>query len=389
MHELHRELGTSVVANDELAHLRLMQSTVHHAQDSIMVIEWTGGEPPYFIRYVNEAFIASTGYAREDVIGRNPMLLGGPNTDFVLLERKLASVLAGHPVVFELINYRKDGGEIWLEVSIFPLQDDAGALTHTISFARDIRERKEAEAALVRATVAETENAALQREIAERRQAEEQLAHAASHDSLTELPNRALFVERVNSALRRGGGNRRRGVVAVLFVDCDRFKVVNDTLGHGIGDLLLIAIARRMERNLRPGDTLARMGGDEFTILLEDNGNVTTAAIAVAERLLQAFSTPFTLGEHQVHATASIGIALSSVGSTSPDDLLRDADIAMYRAKVLGKNRYEVFVPELRDRASRLLQLETALPGALDRSELSVVYQPIVSVADGRRLGRL
>ena len=343
-----------------------------------MVIEWTNGQPPFFIRYVNEAFIRHTGYARGEVLGKSPMLLAGPNTDSGLLERMLAKVIAGHSVVFELINYRKDGGEIWLEVSIFPLQDDTGILTHTISFARDIRERKEAEATLMRARIAEEHNVALKREIAERERVEAQLAHAAFHDPLTGLPNRALFVNRIEYALARTRRHPRQ--IAVLFIDCDRFKLVNDTLGHLTGDLLLIAIARRLEGCLRPGDTLARLGGDEFTILLDEDQNATTAT-RVAQRLLQVFSSPFILGDHEVYATASIGLALSSAGST-PEDLLRNADIAMYRAKELGKDRCEAFVPALRDQASRQLQLESGLRRALDRGEFSLAYQPIVSLVD-------
>jgi diguanylate cyclase (GGDEF)-like protein/PAS domain S-box-containing protein len=347
MHELHGETATSVVPNDELAQLRLMQSAVEHAHDSVMIVDWPGGGQPRLIRYVNEAFTRITGYAREEVIGRNPMLLCGPNSDLAMLGQMLVGVLAGRPAVFELMHYRKDGSPIWLEFSIFPLQDGEGGVTHSITFGRE--------------------------------------AHAAFHDPLTGLPNRALFVDRVTSALARSG-RRPEQVAAVLFLDCDRFKLVNDTLGHLTGDLLLIAIARRVERCLRLGDTLARLGSDEFTILLEDVQDAVTAA-GIAEELLQAFSTPFTLGDHEVYATASIGIALSSPGTTSPEDLLRDADIAMYRAKVLGKGRYEVFVPELRAQASRLLQLETALRRTLDRSELSLAYQPIVSLADGRLSG--
>ena len=372
-----------------------MQSAVEHAHDSVMIVDWTGGERPHLIRYVNEGFTRITGYACEEVIGRNPpRLLCGSNTDLAVLQRNLAVVLAGRPTVFELLHYCKDGSTIWLELSIFPLQDGEGAVTHSITFGRDISERKQAEAALIRAKVAEEHNAALQREIAERQRAEraraerqraeEQLAHTTFHDPLTGLPNLALFLDRVTSALARSG--RPRQVVAVLFLDCDRFMLVNETLGHLTGDLLLIAIARRLERCLRPSDTLARQGGDEFKILLEDIPDAATAT-GIAERLLQAFSTPFTLGDHEVYATASIGIALSSPGTTSPEDLLLDADIAMYRAKVLGKDRYEVFVPELRDQVSRLLQLETALRRALDRSELSLAYQPIVSLADGRLNG--
>ncbi len=168
MHELRGETATSVVPNDELAHLRLMQATVEHAHDYVMVVDWTGGEQAHLIRYVNEAFTRITGYAREEAIGRNPtLLLCGPNSDLAVLQQAFVSARAGRPAAFELLHYRKGGGTIWVELSFFPLHDGEGVVTHSISCGRDISERKQAEAAL-------------QREIAERARAEAQLAHAAS-----------------------------------------------------------------------------------------------------------------------------------------------------------------------------------------------------------------
>jgi diguanylate cyclase (GGDEF)-like protein len=219
--------------------------------------------------------------------------------------------------------------------------------------------------------------------MAARQRAEHRLAHAAYHDPLTDLPNRRSFVEHLTVALAQSH-RQPELVLAVLFIDIDRFKLVNDTLGHLAGDQLLIAISRRFEGCLRRGDTLARLGGDEFTVLLEvaAPGAAATAA-AVAERMLRAFSAPFTLGDREVYATATIGIALSSSGTLSSEDLLRDADIAMYRAKSLGKHRYEFFAPVDRDEPTRLLQLETGLRRAVDRAEFTVAYQPIISLADG------
>jgi diguanylate cyclase (GGDEF)-like protein len=223
----------------------------------------------------------------------------------------------------------------------------------------------------------------LVRSIDERQRTEEQLAHIAFHDPLTGLPNRALFDDCVRSAIARTDRTGQR--VAVLFLDVDRFKLVNDTLGHLTGDQLLIAIARRLEGCLSSSDIVARQGGDEFTILLEDSvRDAASVAACIAERLLKAFSASFIVGDQEVYATASIGIALSSPGTTSPGDLLRNADIAMYRAKVLGKHRYEFFATGQREAPKRLLQLETGLRRALDRSELTIAYQPIISFADGR-----
>jgi diguanylate cyclase (GGDEF)-like protein len=223
----------------------------------------------------------------------------------------------------------------------------------------------------------------LVRSIDERQRTEEQLAHLAFHDPLTGLPNRALFDDCVRSAIARTHRTGQR--LAVLFLDVDRFKLVNDTLGHLIGDQLLIAIARRLEGCLSSGDVVARQGGDEFTILLEESArDLASIAARIAERLLKAFSASFVVGEQEVYATASIGIALSSPGTTTPEDLLRDADIAMYRAKVLGKHRFELFAIGQREAPKRLLEMETGLRRALDRSELTIAYQPIISLADGR-----
>lgn len=375
--------AVAIAPEQELAHLHLMQAAVEHASDYVLIVDWTGPPDSERIVYVNASFSRITGFSREEALGRNPKtLLCGPSTDRAFLRRMLTRVNGGTPVTFELLHYCKGGSTLWLELSIFPLPGLNGKVTHSITFGRDVAERKLAAAALIRATVAEERYAALARETAECQRAKEQLAHVAYHDPLTGLPNRALFVDRVTSALARNGQHPEQ-FVAVLLLDCDRFKLVNETLGHLTGDLLLIAIARRLESCLLPGETLARIGGDEFTILLEHAQEAASAG-DIAARLLKAFSTPFSLGEQEVHVTASIGIAWTSPSSTSAEDLMRDADIAMYRAKALGKDRCVAFTPQLRDRASRSLQVETALRRAIERRELRLAYQPIVSLADVR-----
>ncbi|MDD2696036.1 MAG: EAL domain-containing protein, partial [Anaerolineales bacterium] len=219
----------------------------------------------------------------------------------------------------------------------------------------------------------------------ERKFAEDQLTHNAFHDSLTGLPNRALFMDRLQHAIQR---NKRRkdGWFTVLFLDLDRFKTVNDSLGHVLGDQLLIAAARRLQTCLRTSDTIARFGGDEFVILLEDLES-NDDATQVAERILIEMTEPFTLAGHQMVITTSIGVVFSTQGYKKPEEMLRDADIAMYRAKEQGRRQYVVFNSAMRAYVTANLELESDLRYALDHQELEVHYQPIYSVKSVRMIG--
>jgi diguanylate cyclase (GGDEF)-like protein len=213
----------------------------------------------------------------------------------------------------------------------------------------------------------------------------EHFRHAAFHDSLTGLPNRAMFTELLKAEIE-SSSRRDDHTFAVLFLDLDRFKNINDSLGHTHGDLLLVAFAERLERTLRPVDTLARFGGDEFAILLSGMTDATDA-VRVAQRIQDELSQPFVLDKNSAFATASIGIAFSSSGYDRADDILRDADIAMYRAKENGKARYEVFDHGMHARAVSRLQLESDLRQAIENKEFCVYYQPIVSLQTGRLAG--
>jgi diguanylate cyclase (GGDEF)-like protein/PAS domain S-box-containing protein len=222
-------------------------------------------------------------------------------------------------------------------------------------------------------------------DVSERKRVEEQLVHNAFHDSLTGLPNRSLFVDRLERLLTHSIRHPEY-CFGVAFMDLDRFKVVNDSLGHLRGDDLLVSIARRLEACVRQGDTVARLGGDEFAILLDDVQDIRDAT-RVADRILAELKTPFRLGGHDVYTTASIGIALSSTGYDLPEDILRDADTAMYRAKLDGRCRYEVFDRDMHDRAVHTLQVETDLRRALERQEFRLHYQPIIALDGGRITG--
>lgn len=220
----------------------------------------------------------------------------------------------------------------------------------------------------------------------ERRAFEEQLAHQAQHDPLTGLPNRVLFMEFLALALSRA--RRHRSSLAVLFLDLDRFKVVNDSLGHDAGDDLLVVLASRLREVLRPGDTIARFGGDEFTVLCEDLPPTSPEehAAELADRLLHTVREPFPL-EPETYLGASIGIALSQAGAARPDELLRDADAAMYRAKERGRGHWVVFDEAMRASARKRLETETDLHRALEREELCLHFQPIVSLESARCIG--
>lgn len=225
----------------------------------------------------------------------------------------------------------------------------------------------------------------LQEEITSRQKLQSQLLDIALHDSLTGLPNRVLFIRRLENALNRAN-QESSYQFAVLFLDCDRFKVVNDSLGHLVGDELLIAIACRLQACLIPTYTLARLGGDEFAILLENITDINIA-IQVAERIMQQLSLAFKLSRYEVFMNASIGISWGNEDYDRPEYLLRDANTAMYRAKAQGRGKYHVFNPAMHQEAIQLLELENDLRRAVERQEFLVYYQPIVSLTTGRISG--
>jgi diguanylate cyclase (GGDEF)-like protein/PAS domain S-box-containing protein len=230
-----------------------------------------------------------------------------------------------------------------------------------------------------------TRIAGSQTDVTERKLAVDRLTHDAFHDALTQLPNRALFMDRLARAIE---AHRRHpdSLFAVLFLDLDRFKVVNDSLGHLLGDELLIGVASRLSNLVRSSDTVARLGGDEFAILI-DGIDHETDAVRAARRIQDDLLVPFRVGSHEIFTTVSIGIALSTSGYVDPQDILRDADIAMYRAKARGKARHEVFDTAMHERTVELLGFETDLRRAIERDELRVHYQPVIEMSSGRVAG--
>ncbi|MBF2025454.1 MAG: EAL domain-containing protein [Oscillatoriales cyanobacterium C42_A2020_001] len=278
------------------------------------------------------------------------------NTEDLPLERSIRGEEVTDVEMFVRHAQAPDG--IWVTVTGRPLKDKNGTPKGGVIVCRDISERK---------------------------RVEEQLLHDALHDGLTGLANRALFIDRLEQAIARSK-QQQDYLFAVLFLDLDRFKVINDSLGHMVGDQLLIAISRRLEASLRRTDLIARLGGDEFAILLEEIQDSQYAA-QIAERLQKELTLPFKLGRHEIFASTSVGIALSTTGYEQPQDLLRDADTAMFHAKGKGKAQYQIFDTAMHVRAVTLLQLETDLRRALERHEFHLHYQPIVSLKNQQITG--
>ncbi|MFN0277351.1 MAG: putative bifunctional diguanylate cyclase/phosphodiesterase [Pyrinomonadaceae bacterium] len=303
------------------------------------------------IEFVNDRLCEITGYDRDELLGKSTFDVLFDAEGRRTITRENEQRKQGVSGQYEARIKKKSGEMIWVLISGAPVMNNEGVVTGTLGMFMDISERK---------------------------RAEEQLLHDAFHDGLTGLANRALFMDHLRLTIERCK-SRHSNQYAVLFLDYDRFKVVNDSLGHAEGDELLKQIARRLERWTRTGDLVARLGGDEFVILLSEM-LASDDAIQVAERIQEDLKDPFDLSGKGVFISASIGIALSIDGFRTAEDMLRDADIAMYSAKTNGRARYEVFNEAMRTLATTRLQLETELRQALERREFEVHYQPIFNL---------
>jgi diguanylate cyclase (GGDEF)-like protein/PAS domain S-box-containing protein len=313
------------------------------------------------VLYWNRAAQEIYGWSSEEALGRSLRDLTVCEESLEKVEEVGSVLRAGRAWSGETLLRRKDGSHVPVLGTASPLFDDRGSLVGMIGVSTDISERKTLEAEL------------------ERR---------ASHDPLTGLPNRPAFVDRLEQALQRTRRRKNsRNKVGVLFMDLDGFKTINDSLGHEAGDRFLVTVAERLKNRLRPEDVLARFGGDEFAVLLEDVANVTEA-IWVAQRIAEGLQEPLAVNSHQVSVSTSVGIALGSANTNDdPEGMLRKADAAMYQAKEQGPGRYAVFDPAMQERAQERLELEAELRKALERGEFLLYYQPEVSLRDGTIVG--
>jgi diguanylate cyclase (GGDEF)-like protein/PAS domain S-box-containing protein len=304
--------------------------------------------------YASPASAAVLGYAPEQLIGRTTDELGLIHPEDAARVRATRSRLGrnGRTATLSWRVVRPDGSTGWVESSVRTVSDDSGRPHQLVAVNRDITARKDAEV---------------------------ELARQAMHDGLTGLPNRALFLDRLEQALRRA--ERAGTLVAVLFLDLDRFKLINDCFGHATGDRVLCDVAERLTEALRPADTISRFGGDELTVLCEGIDGVADARL-IADRLADLLGEPFMVDDGEAFLEASIGISLGG-GDAVPEDLIRDADAAMYRAKERGRGRVELFDEEMRRDVRERVATESLLRRAIERDELRMYVQPVVRIGDG------
>ncbi|MEA2249345.1 MAG: hypothetical protein QOH46_3874 [Solirubrobacteraceae bacterium] len=304
--------------------------------------------------YASPASAAVVGYAPEQLIGRTTEELGlthpADGARVRAARSRLGRTARTATLAWRVV--RPDGSTGWVESAVRTVSDDSGRAHQLVAVNRDVTARKEAEM---------------------------ELAHQAMHDALTGLPNRALFLDRLQQALRRA--ERAGTLVAVLFLDLDRFKVINDCFGHTAGDRVLCDVAARLTTALRPSDTISRFGGDELTVLCEDVDDDTSAR-GIAHRLAAMLEEPFIVDDGEAFLQASIGIALAG-GDAIPEDIIRDADAAMYRAKERGRGRVEIFDEAMRRDARERVATESLLRRAIERDELRMHVQPVVGIGDG------
>ncbi len=353
--QFNRMLDSVRASQSELAdaqsELVLLGTCVSHLTDMVIIMDagnTVDGWP--VITFVNQAFVGTTGYARGEAIGRPATFLHGPGTSAAALANIRAGLQTAEPVRQELLNYNRAGAEVWIELDMIPIRTAEGVLQHWVSIERDVTARK---------------------------QAEQSIQRLAYFDGLTGLPNRTLLMDRIDASLQDAGRDALLG--ALLFVDLDNFKQINDARGHAVGDVLLQMVAQRLRSAVGDSATVARLGGDEFVVLMTglaaDPQAVAQAAMGLAEKVRGALTLPFDVHEQVYNSGASIGVALLRCEQQSADDLLREADTAMYCAKKGGRNRVALFEPFMQTQVEIRLALEHDLAQAIALGQLAVFVQ--------------
>ncbi len=350
-----RSMEVHLVASKGEEQLRFQAKLLDAVGQSVIATDLEGK-----VLYWNRAAEGLYGWSSEEALGHRLRDLTLSEELLDQAEVVASHLRAGRTWSGETLLRRKDGSYVSVLGTATPFFDDRGNLAGMIGVSTDISERKALEAEL------------------ERR---------ASHDPLTSLPNRHTFVDRLGQALLRTKRRKEGRKVGVLFMDLDRFKTINDSLGHEAGDRLLVTVAERLRNRLRNEDVLARFGGDEFAVLLEEVADASET-IRVAQRIAESLGEPFTVNDHQVNLSTSVGIALGSAHTNDdPEGMLRNADAAMYKAKEQGPGRYAVFDPAMQTRAQERLELEAELRRALEQGEFVLYYQPEVSLYNGSMVG--